>query len=105
MDFLKRLRRNVSSSINQDRDSLWIYARCARCGEKLRARVNLFNDLSINYAEGASQDTYICRKTLVGDQQCFQRIEITLIFNASRKLIGQEITGGEFISADDNESN
>lgn len=85
-------------------DALWLYARCTGCGEKLRTRVNLYNDLSVDYGEGGSQDKYICRKTLVGNQQCFRRIEITLTFNANRKLIGQEISGGEFITAADFEA-
>ena len=58
---------------------MWVYVRCAGCGEKLRTRISLNNDLSIDFGEGENQDIYICRKTLVGNQQCFRRIEI-LIF-------------------------
>ena len=104
MAFMKKLGEFLSSSKVRSTDAYWIYARCAWCGEKLRARVNLYNDLSINYGEKDGQDTYICQKTLVGDQQCFRRVEIKLIFSANRKLIEQEIIGGEFISVEEFEA-
>jgi len=100
MTFLKKLNSLLSSSIRAGREAYWLYVRCARCGEKLCTRVNLYNDLSIDYGEKEDQNTYVCRKTLVGDQHCFQRIEIKLTFDANRKLIDKEIVGGEFISAE-----
>jgi hypothetical protein len=104
MSFLKKLGGLFSSSSGTGKGEYWLYARCAWCGEKLRTRVNLYNDLSINYGENDSQNYYVCRKVLVGDQHCFRRIEIKLTFNANRKLIDQEIIGGEFISAEEFEA-
>lgn len=101
MDFIKKLNKLLSASSEKDGDALWIYVRCAGCGEKLRTRIRLNNDLSIDFGEGENQDIYICRKTLVGNQQCFRRIEIQLTFNSNRKIIGREIVGGEFISVEE----
>jgi hypothetical protein len=104
MSFLKRISGLFATPNDKSTDAYWIYARCAWCGETLQARVNLNNDLSVNYGEKDGQDTYICRKTLVGDQQCFRRIEIKLIFNANRTLIDREIVGGQFIDAEEYEA-
>lgn len=101
MAFFKKFRGILSSPLGEDKETYWLYARCAWCGEKLRTRVSLYNDLSVNYGEKDGQDFYICQKTLVGDQHCFRRIEIKLTFNANRKLIDREIIGGEFISAEE----
>lgn len=101
MGFIKKLNKFMFSTSEKDGDALWVYVRCAGCGEKLRARVSLYNDLSIDFGEGDNQDIYICRKTLVGNQQCFRRIEIQLTFNSNRKIIGREIVGGEFISVEE----
>lgn len=101
MDFVKKLNKLMSASNETDGDALWVYVRCARCGEKLGTRISLHNDLSIDFGEGDNQDIYICRKTLVGNQQCFRRIEIQLTFNSNRKIIGREIVGGEFISVEE----
>jgi len=57
----------------RDEASYWVAVRCSRCGETLRTRVNLHNDLSIEYGEGGGETTYFCRKTLIGDKLCFQR--------------------------------
>ena len=104
MAFLKKLSSVFSSSSGAGKEAYWLYARCASCGEKLCTRVNLNNDLSVNYGEKDSQNNYVCRKTLVGNQHCFQRIEIKLTFDANRKLIEREIVGGMFISAEEFEA-
>jgi hypothetical protein len=96
MGIIKKISRFFSSSNRGDEAAYWIYVRCDRCGEKLSTRVNLYNDLSVDYDE-SEDHTYICRKTMVGSSGCFQRIEIQLIFDKNRKLIDREITGGTFI--------
>jgi hypothetical protein len=48
-------------------------------------------------AEEGGELSYLCRKTLMGDQGCFQRIEVELIFDAQRRLVERNITGGEFV--------
>jgi hypothetical protein len=96
MSFLKKLSNIFSSPGGGDDRSYWIYTRCNRCGEKIRARVDLSNDLSLNY-EG-DQTTYFSRKVLIGEQRCFEKIEVLLTFDKDRKRINQEISGGQFIS-------
>ena len=68
--------------------------KCHRCGEIIEGRVDLNNDLSLN-DEG---DGYIFRKTLMGSNRCFQRIEVELNFDSARQLLEKTITGGEFVS-------
>jgi DNA-directed RNA polymerase subunit N (RpoN/RPB10) len=70
--------------------------KCKRCGEIIEGRVNLANDPSLEFDE-KGKPYYICRKVLVGDQQCFQQIEVVFTFNELRGLLDQQITGGEFV--------
>ena len=73
----------------------YIYVRCSRCGEAIRTRVNLRNDPSEQEGGG-----FTLSKTLVGSAgRCFQRIEVTLTFDGARRVTEREITGGEFITA------
>lgn len=74
----------------------WVTVKCNRCGEVIRARVNLYNDLSLDFNE-KGEAIYFCRKTLMGEQRCFQRVEVTLTFDAKRNLIKKEVTGGQFV--------
>jgi hypothetical protein len=69
--------------------------KCLRCGEIIEARVNLDNDLSVEYQEGG--DVYFAHKVLMGESKCFQRMEVELKFTSNRALLERHITGGEFI--------
>jgi hypothetical protein len=68
--------------------------KCLRCGEIIEGRVDLNNDLSVEYKEGG--DVYYARKTLMGENRCFQRMEVELKFTSGRELLERHITGGEF---------
>jgi hypothetical protein len=35
---------------------------------------------------------------LVGNNRCFQQIEVELKFNSSRQILEQQVTGGQFVS-------
>lgn len=70
--------------------------KCRRCGEVISGRVDLNNDLSVEYEAGG--DVFHARKILIGENRCFQRIEVELKFNASRDLLEQHVTGGEFVA-------
>ena len=69
--------------------------KCRRCGETIEGRVDLDNDLSVEYETGG--DVYYARKVLMGDSKCFQRVEVELKFSSSRELIEKQVNGGEFI--------
>jgi hypothetical protein len=69
--------------------------KCNRCGEIIEGRVNLYNDLSVEYER--TGNTYSCRKVLMGDGKCFQQIEVELKFNEPRKLLEKHVTGGQFV--------
>ena len=68
--------------------------KCNRCGEIIEGRVDLDNDLSLEY-EGDST-YYLVRKGLIGNNRCFQQIEVEMKFNSDRALIEQHVTGGQF---------
>jgi hypothetical protein len=96
MGLIKSIVNRISRS-DAEKTSYWIVARCNRCGETVRARVNLYNDLSINYGEGGEATTYFCRKLLTGEGRCFERIEVALTFDEKRQLIDRNIRGGTFV--------
>jgi hypothetical protein len=101
MGLFKRLAGLFTPSASQSRDNAyWVIVRCKRCGETLRARINLHNDLSVNYGEGEADTTYFVRKTLMGTGRCFQRVEVELTFDKDRNLMDRKITGGEFIDSE-----
>ncbi len=105
MNILKSLRKAFSSPPPRTQRAMYLYVQCAKCGEKLRARVDVWNELTPEY-DGKSDDavSYFCRKVLVGEKQCYQPIELKLKFDRNHKLTEKNIIGGKFIEEDDYEA-
>ena len=98
MGILNKLLSQFSSPSKADSDALWVAVKCKRCGEVTRARIDLRNDLSIQYDEAGGMPTYFCRKVLMSEGgHCFQRMEVALTFDPNRKLVNREVNGGEFV--------
>jgi hypothetical protein len=82
------------SSASSQKRQYTFSVKCNRCGEIIAGRVDLNNDLSGEYGEDG--DIFHARKILIGENRCFQRIEVELKFTSSRELLERHITGGEF---------
>ncbi len=95
MGFFKSLA-SIFTGQNQSDAAYMLHVRCRRCGEVISTRVDLRNALNPNDEGG-----YTSRKTLVGNQTCFQRIEVTLKFDQNRRLIDQEVIHGEIVSPEE----
>ena len=96
MGIFKKLNQMLTSAGQEEKRAYWLDVECERCGEQIRARVDLYNDLSPIYEE--SGVTYFCRKVLIGQERCYQKIEVEMTFDEKRKLTGREIKGGKFTS-------
>jgi DNA-directed RNA polymerase subunit N (RpoN/RPB10) len=72
--------------------------KCLRCGETIQGQVDLRNEPSL-VSDDTGKPFYICRKVLIGNQRCFQQIEVVLKFDDDRRLIEQNIVGGCFIES------
>jgi len=113
MGFLDALRRALSgrggqssgggrSSFGDDPNTYWIYAQCRRCGEPLKARINLMNDLS----ETEDGEGWVVRKGLVGTgaNRCFQVVEVTLTFDRRKEhVIASDVVGGKLLTVQEYE--
>ena len=93
MGFLDSIKTMFAAEPEQN--DYWVYARCKRCKEVIKTRIDLRNDLS-----QADDGGYIVNKTLVGNQLCFERITVALHFSRNRQLVDQQIERGEFITAE-----
>ena len=99
MGLFKKLSNLFSPAQKADERAYWLYVRCNRCGEAIRVRVDLYNDLSPIYEE--SGVTYFCRKVVIGQEGCYQKIEVEMTFDGQRKLVAEEIQGGQIITAEE----
>jgi hypothetical protein len=95
MGFFKKLTSAFTSPPIPADLSYWYTVRCKRCGEEIKARIDLRNDLSFDY--DANDGSYFCRKVIIGNGHCFQQIEVQIRFNTKRQLLDRQIAGGEFV--------
>jgi hypothetical protein len=101
VDLLKKLASFFTPEGKRDAYTHWVYVQCDRCGERLRTRIDLRNDLSVQYGATERDTTYFCRKTLLGGGRCFQQIEVELTFDAHRQLVERRVRGGKFVGGEE----
>ena len=97
MGFFKKLGGFFSTKPPDSQIFYNLTVKCNRCGEEIQTRINLFNDLSIEYDGAGEISGYVCHKVVVGAQRCYQPIDINLKFDSKRKLLEKEIGGGKFV--------
>ena len=99
MGFMDSLKSLFAGGQEGDKNAYWVYVRCRRCGEVIKTRIDMRNDLS-RLDDGG----FVVKKTLVGAQRCFERIEVKLTFDEKRELSDREIAGGDFITREEFEA-
>lgn len=103
MGFLKKLSRLFTAPQQEDTNAVWVYVKCNRCGEKLKARVSTRSELSPDFGDSDDASSFYCRKVLIGENLCFQQIEVNLKFDTKYRITDRQISGGEFITQEEYE--
>jgi hypothetical protein len=85
--------KSAFSSSAADKNALWLYVRCARCGTPLAVRVDLRNEPSIDYERGG----YVLYKEMM-DSKCFTLMRAQVQLDDQHKVIDQSVDKGEFIT-------
>ncbi len=97
MGLLDRITSLFSGRGVGEKDVYQTIVRCSRCGEQIPVRVDLQRELTPQYGE--REGAYYVRKGVVGsgENRCFQTIDVRLTFDAQKRLISREISGGTFV--------
>jgi len=93
MGFIKKFFGNATSK--PEKRYYVFQVKCDRCGEIVEGRVDLDNDLSVEFED--NKNVYFVRKGLLGANRCFQQIEVELKFTPKRELIEKNVQGGTFV--------
>ena len=102
MGLLKKIGQTLfggSDASGQDRDGIYFYVKCGKCGTPVRIRADKRNDLSRDMDSGG----YILRKEIM-DDTCFRLMYATLHFDAGYHIVDRSIEGGEFITQEEFEA-
>ncbi len=90
MDWLGKLFKPAAPG---DRNVLWLYAQCDRCGAPVATRINRGNEISPDYESGGS----VLRKELM-DSKCFQLMRAELHFDAQGNVTSKTLDHGKFLT-------
>jgi hypothetical protein len=96
MSFLKNLFGGGGGGDSGDRDALWLYVKCNKCGAPVAIRVDLRNDISVDYETGGK---YL-RKEIM-DSTCFQLMYADVQFDGTGKISEKSIQGGTFLTKEE----
>ncbi len=98
MSFLKRVSDLFLGRASKDSGGMYtLRVKCNRCDEILEVRINLYNDLSVEYDPAGGVTGFSCRKILRGNNRCFQPIEVTLKYDSRRRVREKTIRGGQYV--------
>jgi hypothetical protein len=98
MGFLSKIVSLLRNSGDEERGIYRTTVRCSRCGEEIPVRINLNRELTPQYGE--EEVAYYVNKGVVGsgENRCFQTIDVHLTFDAQKRVISRQISGGAFVS-------
>ena len=102
MGFLKKLfggsdRDERADKPYVDKQGVYFYVQCDRCGAVVRLRADKEYDL-INEGGG-----YVWHKTIV-DNRCFRPMPTVVRLNAAYEMVDHEISGGRYITQEEYEA-
>ncbi len=97
MSFLRKLFSGGNPALphasnNADPHAWYMYVQCGKCGAPVAIRVDLRNDLSVDYE---TNGRYV-RKEIM-DSTCFQLMYATVHFDGDGKATSQTIERGKFL--------
>ena len=79
---------------------MYLYVRCGRCGDVVRVRVNMANELQQEFSDNGGISGYSLHKTVV-DSKCFRPIELSMTFDGRRRELSREVEGGEIVTREE----
>jgi hypothetical protein len=68
---------------------LWLYVRCARCGEKIRVRINRTTDAQQEYDESGRPTHYLLRKEILGNR-CPNLMAVEMQLDNGGRIVEQQ---------------
>jgi hypothetical protein len=75
--------------------ALWLEARCQKCGELIRVRVDTRYELRHDVEEG--REVRILDKDLLGTR-CFALLHVRVVLAPDLSVVSHQVSGGDLVS-------
>jgi hypothetical protein len=89
-----------AGNVERDGRALYFYVRCNACGEKLRIRVDTFNELAQEFDDSEKTSGYTLDKEIMGNG-CFRMMHLHVQFDGGKRILQQTLDNGALISKDE----
>jgi hypothetical protein len=86
-----------ASAVDSDGRAVYFYVRCNACGEKIRVRVDTYNDLMQEFDDRERVSGYSIEKDVIGNK-CFKMMHLHADFDAGKRMSGASVENGTLIS-------
>jgi len=104
MGFLDKLtalfRGKQSGSVESDGRALYFYVTCGSCGEKIRVRVDTYNDLTQEFDDNDRTSGYALEKDVLGNN-CFRMMHLHATFDTGKRIRETTVSNGVLISKEE----
>ncbi|NPV81240.1 MAG: hypothetical protein HPY52_13375 [Firmicutes bacterium] len=91
-------------AVANDRNAVWIYVKCKKCGEIVPLRLRKTDEIqrdcdNVCSAPGA---VFFVHKEVMGKStKCFNRMDLFVEFDCAYRVVGANITNGELVSREE----
>lgn len=104
MGLLKKISSLFGGAAGRSEDSdgraLYFYVKCDSCGEKIRVRVDLYNDLAQEFDDNDRTSGYTLEKDVLGNN-CFRLMHLHATFDNGRRLVEKSVSHGTLITREE----
>jgi len=90
------LRRLLGGGNNNDSRILHLYVACNHCHTPVHVRVDLYNDLTLEYDDREQAVGFVLRKEIM-DARCFRLMHAEILFDTTRRETRRTVEGGVFV--------
>ena len=90
------LRRLLGGRNSADNRILHLYVECNHCHTPVHVRVDVYNDLTLEYDDREQAVGYVLRKEIM-DARCFRLMHAEILFDTGRRETRRTVEGGVFV--------
>ena len=86
--------------VESDGRALYFYVKCGKCDEKIRVRVDVYNDLAQEFDENDKTSGYTLEKDVLGSQ-CFRMMHLHVAFDTGKHILEKRVENGVLITKEE----
>jgi DNA-directed RNA polymerase subunit N (RpoN/RPB10) len=86
-----------NSGVESDGRAIYFYVQCNSCGEKIRVRIDTYNELAQEFDDNDKESGWTLDKDVMGNK-CFKMMHLHADFDRNKKLVDKAIDKGSLIT-------